>query len=484
MIDTQAIRKKVLELALQGKLTEQLPEDGLAKDLVEQIQNEKKQPNSYCEIDEEEIPYDIPSNWAWTRVGAIVTKPIKRGKSPKYSEDGSILVFAQKCNTKAGYIDLEKALKLDESTLKKYSDVDFMKSGDILINSTGTGTLGRVGIYQESDNPSKYAIVPDSHVATIRIVSSLSYTYIYWCIKNLQPRIELMGTGSTNQKELSSDSLSMLIVPLPPLEEQRRNVKKIEDAFSVLAIIDKLQSQYRNNQISLKSKLIDAAIQGKLTEQLPEDGTADKLYQQIQQEKKKLAQEGKIKESKKLLPPVMEDEKPFIAPRSWKWGRLIDIFNFIDYRGATPTKTKTGIPFITAKNVRQGFIDYSIKEFISEEDYHNRQSRGISHKGDVLFTTEAPMGYAAIADLDTYSAGQRLITLQQYGESSVLDNKYYMYYIATNYFQRQLLEKSSGTTVKGIKADRLKQFVVPIPPLAEQKRIVECLEQLMKIYNY
>lgn len=229
---------------------------------------------------------------------------------------------------------------------------------------------------------------------------------------------------------------------------------------------------------ALRKKVIDLAIQGKLTQQLPEDGDAEDLYTTIQEKKEKLIKEGKIKKEKQQL-GIMEEEIPFIIPSSWKWCRLESIFNFIDYRGATPNKIAKGVPFVTAKNVRQGYTDYSIKEYISEEDYTKRQSRGISHKGDLLFTTEAPMGYVAIADLERFSAGQRLITLQQYTDDPLINNKYYMYCISASFFQKQLEEKCSGTTVKGIKADRLKLFLIPLPPIEEQCRIVNLLDSVV-----
>lgn len=161
-IDTKAMRAKILDLAIQGKLTDQREEDGNARDLLREIQAEKeklikekkiKKGKPLPEITEEEKPFEIPDSWEWGRLGDIVSKAIKRGKSPKYSTTGDVLVFAQKCNTKPGRINLELAKKLDLSTLKKYSEEEFMLSGDIVINSTGNGTMGRVGFFWDKDNP-------------------------------------------------------------------------------------------------------------------------------------------------------------------------------------------------------------------------------------------------------------------------------------------------------------------------------------------
>ena len=176
--------------------------------------------------------------------------------------------------------------------------------------------------------------------------------------------------------------------------------------------------------------------------------------------------------------PVLETEISIDVPNNWKWARLIQVYNFIDYRGKTPTKIEKGIPLVTAKNIRKGYLDYSIAEYISEEEYKKRQTRGISHCGDILFTTEAPMGNVAIADLDVFSAGQRVITFQKYAHTNWANNKFYYYYILSEWFQGELDRQKTGSTVAGIKAEKLMRFPVPVPPITEQQRIVDRIESL------
>lgn len=175
---------------------------------------------------------------------------------------------------------------------------------------------------------------------------------------------------------------------------------------------------------------------------------------------------------------IPEDDIPFEIPSTWAWVRLSDIYKFIDYRGSTPTKINNGIPLITAKNVKRGYNDYSIKDFISPEEYEQRKSRGISHRGDILFTTEAPLGNVSVADLDVFSAGQRLITFQARDGVDIC-NRAMMYFMLSPSFMTALQEKKTGTTVAGIKASKLKEILIPLPPLAEQKRIVAKLEELL-----
>lgn len=176
--------------------------------------------------------------------------------------------------------------------------------------------------------------------------------------------------------------------------------------------------------------------------------------------------------------PVRNDEIRIEVSNNWTWARLIQLYNFIDYRGKTPKKIDVGIPLVTAKNIRKGYLDYTVADFISEDEYKERQSRGISQKGDILFTTEAPMGNVAIADLDTYSAGQRVITFQKYPQTDWVNNKFYYYYIMSEWFQLELQRQKTGSTVDGIKAEKLMRFPIPVPPINEQQRIVERIESL------
>ncbi len=179
----------------------------------------------------------------------------------------------------------------------------------------------------------------------------------------------------------------------------------------------------------------------------------------------------------------IEDEIPFEVPEGWAWCKLNDIYNFIDYRGATPTKITNGIPLVTAKNVKSGYIDYTIDDYISEEEFKERQQRGISKKGDILFTTEAPLGNAALADMEKFSAGQRLITFQQYGSKNELINYVMLMFILSDFFQQQLYVNKTGSTVAGIKAAILKTLWIPVPPYNEQLRISNTLKSAINLID-
>ena len=226
-----ALRQRILELAIQGKLVPQSPEDGNAEELYQQIQQEKKKliaagklkkEKPLPAISEDEIPFDIPESWKWVRLGDLSIKEIKRGKSPTYAAKSNVLVFAQKCNVKAGGINMGLARCLDEAKLPSYPESEFMQDGDIVINSTGDGTLGRVGIFHANDNPQGLPIVPDSHVTIVRAPVSIAPMWLFAHLKTYQPYLEESCTGSTKQTELKPDVIRNLLIALPPSKEQTR----------------------------------------------------------------------------------------------------------------------------------------------------------------------------------------------------------------------------------------------------------------------
>ena len=256
----EQLKKSVLQYAIEGKLVPQDEAEGSAEELLLQIQAEKQklyeenklkkkdlehstifkdEDNKYYEkigknvicIDEE-IPFEIPKDWRWCRLG-VLTIFLSRGKSPKYSEIKKYPVFAQKCNLKSGKLSLDAAKFLDERTLSKWRDEYKLRNNDILINSTGTGTVGRVGIFSEQILRNYPFIVPDSHISVVRTFSNIDSYYIYYlmCSSIIQQYIEDNLAGSTNQKELYIGVLEKLLLPLPPLSEQQRIVNTIQNIF-------------------------------------------------------------------------------------------------------------------------------------------------------------------------------------------------------------------------------------------------------------
>ena len=260
---SEQLKKSILQEAIQGKLVPQIAEDGTAQELLDQIKAEKQKlvkegklkksalndsvifrgdDNKYWEKSEdgavcidEEIPFEIPSNWAWVRLDDICSF-IHRGKSPKYSPIKKYPVVAQKCNQWDGF-SIEKAKFIEPQSISSYNEEYFLRDRDLMWNSTGLGTLGRMAIYYMILNPYELAVA-DSHVTVIRpykthIVSE--YLYYYFASNTVQSVIEDKSDGSTKQKELATKTVKAYLVPIPPFAEQQRIVQKIKSVTSIMS---------------------------------------------------------------------------------------------------------------------------------------------------------------------------------------------------------------------------------------------------------
>ena len=255
------LKKSILQEAISGKLVEQDPNEKPAIDLLKRVRAEKEQlviegklkksalqdsiifkgdDNKYYEnlngeVTEitDQIPFDIPTSWQWVRLETVCSY-IQRGKSPKYSSIKRFPVVAQKCNQWSGF-SLEKALFIAPETVQSYQEERILQNGDLLWNSTGLGTLGRMAIYRSDLNPYGWAVA-DSHVTVIRPMSQIisDYLFSYFASPTVQSVIEDKADGSTKQKELATSTIKGYYVPLPPAKEQMRIVQQIRTLFQSL----------------------------------------------------------------------------------------------------------------------------------------------------------------------------------------------------------------------------------------------------------
>ena len=256
------LKKSILQEAIQGKLVPQIAEEGTAQELLEQIKFEKQKlvkesklkksaladsiiykgdDNKYfekignTEMDiTDEIPFEIPDSWSWVRLYDICSY-IQKGKSPKYSLIKKYPVVAQKCNQWSGF-SIDKAQFIDPDTLSSYGEERILQDGDLMWNSTGLGTLGRMAIYWSSLNPYELAVA-DSHVTVIRAMKKFvmpQYLYYYFTSNTVQSVIEDKSDGSTKQKELATATVKTYLVPIPPLMEQDRIISKIKQLASIM----------------------------------------------------------------------------------------------------------------------------------------------------------------------------------------------------------------------------------------------------------
>lgn len=478
-MNAQDLKNSILQLAVQGKLVEQRAEEGTARELLEQIKLEKdqlikdkkiKKSKPLPEITEDEIPFEIPESWEWVRLNDIVCNNGQEKPQYKFSyiDIGSIDNIHQKLNQNENIVEAKDV----PSRARK-----IVKYGDI-IYSTVRPYLHNMCII---DKEFGFKPIASTGFAVMSCLGKLYNRYLFFYL--MSPTFDNYANASENARgatypAINDDRLYRAIVPIPPIEEQHRIVAKIEEILPYIDQYDKaytkLEAFNKKFPEDMKKSILQMAMQGKLVEQRPEEGTADELYEQICVFN---CNEYKYKDLS-----LNYNAMDMSIPDSWKFVELNSILSFVDYRGKTPNKIDKGVFLITASNIKSGYMDYVRKEYISEDEYLQRQSRGITERGDLLFTTEAPMGNAAICNLEKSSCGQRIITFKEYCNNTV-NLKLMMYFILAPQFQQQLKDNCTGTTAKGIKAEKLKHFLIPLPPLDEQKRIVAKIEELLPYCN-
>ena len=485
----QQLKNAILQQAIQGKLVEQRAEEGTGQELFESIQEEKeklieegklKKQKILPQITADEIPFEIPETWKWVRLGEIVTKDIKRGKSPKYADKSNVLVFAQKCNTKKGYIDLTLAKYLDENIISKYPEEEFMQDSDIIINSTGKGTLGRIGLYRSSDNKKSLAIVPDSHVTIIRNTPKNNFKYIFYILKHHQSYLEKLGSGSTNQTELKPKTIIDMVLPLPPLAEQQRIVEKIEEFLPLVERYEKawtrLEELNKKFPLDMQKAILGQAIQGKLVEQRAEEGTGQELYKAIQDEKKKLIEEGKLKKQK-ALPQITEDEIPFEIPETWKWVRLGEVSTY------SQTKTKINVAEIETPiwSLDLEDIEKESGKIIRRVMTNERKISGekiFFKKEQILYSKLRPYLKKILIAPDKGVCSSELVPFDMIGNC---DSKFIVYVLKSAYVDFLINSVTYGVKMPRVGTDTMINLLIPLPPLAEQQRIVEKIEELLPL---
>ena len=439
----------------------------------------------------DEVPFDVPESWAWVRLKDITIKEIKRGKSPTYANSGNVLVFAQKCNTKAGNIDLSLTKHLDLKVFTKYPDEEYMRDNDIVINSTGNGTLGRIGVFRDSDRIDDCIIVPDSHVTTVRVNAALISDYIYYTLTYYQPYLEKNCSGSTNQTELKPAVIANLFIPVPPYAEQRRIVQKLSDVLPLVMVYNDKETAletYNNDFPSqLKKSILQYAVQGKLVPQDPADEPASVLLARIRAEKEQLIKSGKIKRDKHEsvifrrdnsyyervdgIERCIDDEMPFEIPESWRWTRWGTVATSIQYGYNAPAKQCGRIRMVRISDIHENLVTWTTVPFcdIDELDI----STYLLQPNDILFArTGGTVGKSfLVRDVPYEAIYAGYLIRTRY--SALLCPQYLKYFMESPLYWQQLKTGTTATAQPNCNGQTLSNMLLPLPPAKEQYRIVE-----------
>lgn len=482
-MNAQDLKNSILQLAIQGKLVEQREEEGTAKELLERIESEKnklikegkiKKTKPLPEITEDEIPFDIPGSWKWTRLSKIIDVRDGTHDTPKYVAKGIPLVTSK--NLKQGEIDFDNVKLISMEDSKKINIRSGVDEGDILF-----AMIGSIG------NPVLVKKSRDFSIKNMALFKSINITLfnMEYLLNFLQLEQECMKRKAAGgvQSFVSLSFLRSYLVPLPPIEEQKRIVAKIEE---LKPYVDKYDTAY-SEVVKLNKKfpedmqksILQYAIQGKLVEQREEDGTAEELYQQIQEEKKKLIKEGKIKKTK-VLTEITENDIPFDIPENWKWIRLGDLFNVST--GMTPSKTNPlfhengEVPWITSAQTGELKIEKA-KNFITKRAVEST-SLNIYPKHTLLIAMYGQgktRGQISELLLEA-TINQACAALENIIDSNIL-RAYIFYFQIYNYDISRT--GSEGSAQPNLNLGKIRHIMVPLPPIKEQKRVVEKIEKLL-----
>ena len=490
-MNAQDLKNSILQLAIQGKLVEQRKEEGNAKELVEKIKQEKKRlikekiikkETALDELTDEEIPFDIPGNWQWVKLGEIVSvnggKRIPAGRSLTDEDTG--YKYIRVADMKNGSILLDDIKYIPHDIYLKIKNYTISKD-DIYI--TVAGTIGQVGLVPEELDNANLTENADKLVIYFNFKEFMYYmlssNFIQYQIKE--------HTTKVGQPKLAIKRIKELIIPLPPLAEQKRIVAKIEE---LMPYVDKYDIAYSeveelNKKFpeDMQKSILQYAIQGKLVEQREEDGKAEDLYKQIQEEKEKLIREGKIKKSNPL-PEIKEDEIPFDIPENWKWVRLGDLgsyrkgpFGSALTKAIFVPKSENTVKVYEQKNAIQK--DVNLGEYYITREYFESKMKGFElFPGDIIVSCAGTIGETYIMP-DQFEQGIINQALMQMKLTPSVNVEYFLLYFDF-ILKKTARQSSKGSAIKNIPPfEELKSYLVPIPPLAEQKRIIERIEELL-----
>ena len=455
---------------------------------------------------DEEIPFEIPTSWSWARL-MDVSIYIQRGKSPKYSPIKKYPVVAQKCNQWAGF-SIDKAQFIEPDSLSKYAVERILQDEDLMWNSTGLGTLGRMAVYYARLNPYELAVA-DSHVTVIRLFKpfmSPLFFYFYFASPTVQSVIEDKSDGSTKQKELSTTTVCNYLVPIPPRSEQTRIISKVT---SLLPIIErygiqqeKLDNLNKTIKELIKKSVLQEAIQGKLVPQIAKEGTAAELLEHIKVEKQKLLKEGKLKKSalndsvifrgddnkywEKSGDSIVciDEEIPFGIPSSWSWCRLGNIASVKGGKripvGEKLTTENTGHMYIRVADMKENTVKTDDIHYISESIYQKIKSYTISTE-DLYITVAGTIG--SVGEIPKVFDNANLTENADKIVFRGICKKFLMHCLLSNFVQSQIKKCTTKVGQPKLAIVRIEDLLIPLPPIKEQYRIVHKIEQTASIMS-
>ena len=479
----EQLKASILQYAIQGKLVEQRVEEGTGEELYQQIQAEKqrliqekkiKKEKPLAEISEDEVPFDIPESWKWVKVGNVGSW--SSGATPSRTNPayyGGIIPWLKTGDLNDGFIKKIPEFITDWALEK--TSVRLNPVGSVLMAMYGA-TIGKLGILDISatTNQACCACIP---------YEGIHNKYLFYYLMSMRRSYIGMAEGGA-QPNISKEKIVNSLIPLPPLAEQKRIVAKIEELLPLIGryavTYEKLEQFNAKFPEDMKKSILQYAIQGKLVEQRPEEGTGEELYQQIQTEKQHLIAEKKIKKEKPL-PEIAENEIPFDIPESWKWVRLNNIAeSIVDCPHSTPKYLDMETEYCTIDtNCIDGKGDITKWRYVDADTYTARIARLTPQKDDIVYTREGSICRAAILpEGPKVCLGQRVMLIRS---ANGVFPQFIRRLLMSPMVIRKLTEQQKGIGAKHVNVSDVCNLILPLPPLAEQERIVAKLEEILPL---
>ncbi len=520
------LRELILELAVRGKLVPQDPADEPASVLLEKIAAEKarlvkegkiKKPKALPEIAEDEKPFELPEGWEWVKLGEVAAD-IHYGftaSADHQDKEGIRLLRITDIQNDSVDWDRVPGCEIDSEKAQQY----LLKEADLLIARTG-GTIGKSYLVENLSVDSVFA----SYLIRIRKLDSCNHYYIkkflgstlYWD----QLHQHSMGTGQPN---VNGNALKNLLISIPPETEQHRVVQKVDELMGLCdrienhtldhlaaheTLVDTLLDTLTQaedaealaeswNRLAahldtlfttehscdrLKQTILQLAVMGRLVPQDPTDEPASVLLEKIAAEKARLVKEGKIKEPK-VSDAIGEDEKPFEVPEGWNWARMnAAVIKITDGTHHSPPNTDHGdLMYVSAKNIKPEGVQTDMITYVTREIHREIYSRCNPECGDILYIKDgATTGIATINNLNVEFSMLSSVALLKCNSSSIF-NEFLLYCLRAPFFYEEMRAGMTGVAITRVTLKKLELALIPIPPLAEQHRIVQKVDALMAL---
>lgn len=509
----QKLRELVLQLAVRGKLVPQNASDGDAERILSSIKDEADSATKqrWARYVSPDAIYGTPSSWRWTAIGRM-----SRDWGQKAPDKPFLYIDVSGIDNQKGKISEQLELIQPEDAPSRARKL--VERGTV-IYSTVRPYLRNIAIV---DREFSHQAIASTAFAIVHPLGGILPEYVFHYLRSPDfvsyVEGQMMGVA---YPAINDSKFFTAPIPLPPIAEQKRIVAKVNE---LMALCDELEARQAEESglkraaaasalhhlteaktpeetadrwslltarfeelfddleviKALRKTIFDLAVTGKLSSRDIGDDDPELALAKIEDARQQTISSGIINRLSDI-PSVSEEEVPYEVPSTWGWIRYNSQFRFIDYRGRTPPKTESGFPLITAKNVRRGYIDREPREFISERTFQEWMTRGFPEVGDILLTVEAPLGNAAVVNItEPFALAQRVICLQPWARE-LSNSAFTQIAILSPLGQKQLQSQATGMTATGIRAAKLKLIPLPFPPLAEQKRIVAKVDELIAL---